>query len=749
MAARPNGFEQDESVSDSAHVAPARALLLLPALLAAAMVPFGGATSGREAATVIGSTTLAANNGTADLFGKNIPVFQGRAASGYQVSSTVAGTIVSWSFRSAGIAKGSHFVLRVMRPVDATTWRAVATSAAATVTSATGTDAVAGPFTAAIAVLPGDRIALQPTDDSYTPIETGTNGADGVRYFTSPLADGSAAALAPGAAADNGQIVPIQATVEPAATVLASTAAPAISGTAAVGQTLTCSSGGWAQKPDSLLYAWLRDGAPIPAATAASYLVATGDAGHELVCRVTATAGATSGRSLFPPQAVPAAVATGEHDRAARDRHGQAGLDGELRPGRLDGEPDTGVRMGLAEVHAVHAVPGASRQPGVRGHEEPACANRASFPSMMTITIGKGRTLAVPDLPATGGRLACIVSAIGSGGSQSTTQGVVSSRLAQMETAPPSLELGLDHRLHGPSITRNVGSGGTNTCQAGLWSHYPTFAYAWYRLGARATKVALGTLPLLGRGQSLKLTPANEGMDIECVVTATNPAGSAKLASNHYVVPPGAPHPLQQPFVDVRTESPNAAPGLVGPEGASVVAEKIHLQCLGGHWDRKDITVKTAWYAVDPNGALGAAPFVAGDRLDLDMSPGNPQLAAGFVCVVTATTSHGVSGTSRSGLFSLWNGCIETRGPDVVSIGSYASPYGLGLAAGAAATIATGGLAGLILGGGGVWGYGPAPFGYGAGYGSGDRIVYTIGPNCLDYQHWLEKQGYTVKQRDS
>jgi hypothetical protein len=63
---------------------------------------------------------------------------------------------------------------------------------------------------------------------------------------------------------------------------------PAISGTKQVGQTLTCSTGTWSRSP-SFTYQWLRNGQPIAGATASTRLLAAGDSGALMSCRVTAT----------------------------------------------------------------------------------------------------------------------------------------------------------------------------------------------------------------------------------------------------------------------------------------------------------------------------------------------------------------------------------------------------------------------------------------------------------------------------
>jgi hypothetical protein len=77
------------------------------------------------------------------------------------------------------------------------------------------------------------------------------------------------------------------------------TAEPVITGTAAVGQTLTATDGTWANSPTSFSYQWLRcaasggasdgsDCAAIGGATTSSYVVASGDVGFTLRIRVTA-----------------------------------------------------------------------------------------------------------------------------------------------------------------------------------------------------------------------------------------------------------------------------------------------------------------------------------------------------------------------------------------------------------------------------------------------------------------------------
>jgi hypothetical protein len=70
------------------------------------------------------------------------------------------------------------------------------------------------------------------------------------------------------------------------------TTRPVISGTAAVGQTLTCSHGTWESFPAGYTYKWLREGAEIPGALSNTYAVGVADESHSISCEVTATNGA-------------------------------------------------------------------------------------------------------------------------------------------------------------------------------------------------------------------------------------------------------------------------------------------------------------------------------------------------------------------------------------------------------------------------------------------------------------------------
>ena len=66
------------------------------------------------------------------------------------------------------------------------------------------------------------------------------------------------------------------------------TVAPAITGTAQEGQTLTCSTGTWTGSP-TYTYQWKRNGSNITSATNSTYTLVTADVGQSILCTVTAT----------------------------------------------------------------------------------------------------------------------------------------------------------------------------------------------------------------------------------------------------------------------------------------------------------------------------------------------------------------------------------------------------------------------------------------------------------------------------
>ena len=82
--------------------------------------------------------------------------------------------------------------------------------------------------------------------------------------------------------------IAFEAGTPPAGVAPVSTAAPTLTGSPVVGQTLTCAPGTWANNPTNFSYVWLRSGVPIAGQAAGTYVVQAADEGHTVACRVTA-----------------------------------------------------------------------------------------------------------------------------------------------------------------------------------------------------------------------------------------------------------------------------------------------------------------------------------------------------------------------------------------------------------------------------------------------------------------------------
>ena len=113
------------------------------------------------------------------------------------------------------------------------------------------------------------------------------------------------------------------------------TPVPAVSGTWFYRKPVTANAGAWTPSPDSLAYQWLRDGAPIPGATSATYLLGAADVGHRVSVAVTAakagygavstySQAATVGGTKFSKVAGPSVSGTAKVGKTLKAKAGKA-----------------------------------------------------------------------------------------------------------------------------------------------------------------------------------------------------------------------------------------------------------------------------------------------------------------------------------------------------------------------------------------------------------------------------------------
>lgn len=86
-----------------------------------------------------------------------------------------------------------------------------------------------------------------------------------------------------------GHLETVSAEITILAGVPANDAPPTVTGTAKVGDTVTCDTGLWSNGVDEYVYAWLRDGAVIDGAAGATYALVAADGDRRVACEVTAT----------------------------------------------------------------------------------------------------------------------------------------------------------------------------------------------------------------------------------------------------------------------------------------------------------------------------------------------------------------------------------------------------------------------------------------------------------------------------
>jgi hypothetical protein len=89
----------------------------------------------------------------------------------------------------------------------------------------------------------------------------------------------------------------------------ASTAAPTLTGTPAVGQALSCSQGSWSHEPTYLIYQWLRNGTVISGQTGPAYALQAADQGQAITCSVTAGNGAGAATAISNAVTIPVPLA--------------------------------------------------------------------------------------------------------------------------------------------------------------------------------------------------------------------------------------------------------------------------------------------------------------------------------------------------------------------------------------------------------------------------------------------------------
>jgi len=365
--------------------------------------------------------------------------------------------------------------------------------------------------------------------------------------------------------------------------------APVASGTATVGQTLSCTTGTWAGTPvPTYAYQWKRDGSNISSATSSTYLLVAADAAALISCTVTGTntAGSSSASSnslgavIWLPANTVAPVASGT---------ATVGQTLSCTTGTWTGSP--------TPTYAYQW-----KRDGV---------NIGSATSSTYLLVSADA----------GAMITCTVTATNTAGAVSAT----SNSLGAVIWIPINTVA--------PVISGTVTVGQTLTSTTGTWtgSPTPTYTYQWKRDGSSIGSATASTYVLV---------IADVAASITCAVTGTNTAGAVAATSNSLgPVIAGGAEILGSETNGWATKFTYATDA---NRVAKIVSGAITYYTLNSFWSQLGISPKTAW---DINGNLVWSPH----NLFLNSaSPATQSVTTvtGQAYTVTVTGSGSLAGSS-------------------------------------------------------------------------------------------------------
>ena len=307
------------------------------------------------------------------------------------------------------------------------------------------------------------------------------------------------------------------------AALAANSAAPAVSGTAKVGETISADTGTWSGSP-SFSYAWYRctqagsgpvdtmpnDCTAIRRATAATFTLSDATLAGAYV-RALVTATNTAGSASFASAAV-GPITSAPVNSAAPTISGNAAIGTPLssNSGTWSGYP-TPITYAYAWYRCT-----------ANG------SSSATLPANCTTNLGVALATYTPVIADYGSFVRVVVTALNDAGSAT----MVSKATAAVAGQVPQLQADPVIDTAAPIV------GSTANVSTGTWSAYPTpitYSYAWYACtstgGASATLPA--TCTAIRRGTSASYTPtsAQVGKYLRVKITAKNAAGSASTVT--------------------------------------------------------------------------------------------------------------------------------------------------------------------------------------------------------------------------
>jgi hypothetical protein len=303
-------------------------------------------------------------------------------------------------------------------------------------------------------------------------------------------------------------------------------ALPSVTGTPAVGASLTCEAGTWSGVPaPTYAYQWVRNpGLPgeqaIGEARSSTYVVRVEDRGHSLACEVTAANSEGSASQLSERVVVPAG--------------GNGTPPANISAPRVSGRTRLGSQLTCSEGAWSGTPAPALTYQWLRDGKSIAAATASAY------------VITEADL---GHTLSCVVAAI-------NTQGVASQASANVIELPGVSPASLEP----PQVSGTPVVGESLTCLHGTWSGAPApvLEYQWLRGGVSIEGAT---------ASNYTLVVADRGSALSCRVTARNSVGTAEANSANALEIPGD-EPLNTALPEIT--------------GTPAVGET--LSCAPGEW---------------------------------------------------------------------------------------------------------------------------------------------------------------------
>jgi hypothetical protein len=408
------------------------------------------------------------------------------------------------------------------------------------------------------------------------------------------------------------------------------TVPPAVQGTAAAFETVTCLPGQWIPAAETYTYLWALDGSSEGMPTTATWNLTTSQVNHTVSCDVTATDPTTGLHNVAASATV--TVEQGEITSTALPT-----ISGTPSPGKKlscstgswSPQPDSYSYLWLKNGGAIEGATTAQYtvSDGDVGH---------TLTCQVVATIGNN---AASGNATSHGVAAVSAPTATTTVATTTTTTVTTTTTTTTTTKPTTVSKPIDSTRPGIAVSgghasTGIVAGQSLQCDSGSWTGSPTLAEAWYELAPNGNRLHPALVPReLAKGTKLLLPSLPPGIKVYCQITATGATGHTVATSPDLVVK--AIPPTLAKRIDAYL---GGAPTIVrGVEAGGTNA------CDAGTWLNYPSRYTYKWYVT--SGARSGVPRLVGTGENVPVRA--TDTGKYLFCKVTAVNIAGsVSATS-------------------------------------------------------------------------------------------------------